>query len=836
MSEEGMRTLGRYNILGELGRGGFATVYRALDPTLDRTVALKVLHPMLLSDPTFTQRFRREAKALASLRHPQIVTIYEVNQAEGRLFIAMELANGLSLDREIAEKGPLPWKNVIGLFKPVCEALDYAHRQDIIHRDLKPANVLLDRDRGALLTDFGMARLMGSSSASMSMSGGILGTPAYISPELWELEVAGPQADIYALGCIAFEMLTGQVLFTGQSPMQILRSHDRGPQFPQAWAEGVPQGIDAILNRALARRPEDRFESALDFWQALSDLDAESALNQERSQRMAVAAQWRRDVEEAVSAGEWGAAKMAVGRWLAITPDDPAALAARAQIEKQLASTRPPVVQEQPKVSTEHQPTSTQGVEPEMKPKAVSQPVEPPPVEPQLVQPAAEVHPAEQAAPIIETQRVAAHVMAGSELPVAAHLGTDAAHLETDAAKEVPPAAPEKQPGFTISQLGPMQVAIAVLALVYILFSLSTRYNWEGVLFDLVFGALIAALILPFAGVENFRPLIRYGLMIYIGYNLLMWLFGGGGGSGTGSLVGLILAILLWMDRPKTVKEPGASLEAKTGPSAREESLEKPAFGRYQAAAIIAGVIAGGIPMARSFSYSSSEGLIFFISSAVILVLLAARFLPWPGLVRVRGGIHALFLVASFLVAALYFYAFLQTWGDHDYLYLQPVVTAAISLFLLLLVIGPRDENRLAKTRFGFIQLCLIVFSIALAAVLLRYGFEWQYYGNSEGVLLMVFGLAHIFLLLAIFLNWAFLVRIRVAVRILYIGLALLMAGMYINAMVNGNLNSDQKFLFYYISPAELITALLLWIDFSRDTLYQGSVESQPGAGPVSNG
>src|SRR5512143_1326249 len=336
MAESSLETLGRYTIRAEIGRGGFATVYQALDTSLNRDVALKVLHPQLLADRSFVERFRREARTLAALRHAHIITIYEVSEAEGRLFIAMELSHGSSLAQAIAERQHIPWADALSILKQVSEALEYAHGQGVVHRDLKPANIFLDADRGPLLTDFGFARLMSDSSASMSLSGGILGTPAYIAPEVWELDTATTKADIYALGCIAYEMLTGAVLFMGKTPMQVMRAHDRGPQFPAAWPGEVPGQVASVLQVALARKPDDRYPSATTFWHALNDLEANAKVAREQAERQAIANQWKAEVETALAAREWSAAKMAVGRWLSITPDDPQALAARAEIERQM--------------------------------------------------------------------------------------------------------------------------------------------------------------------------------------------------------------------------------------------------------------------------------------------------------------------------------------------------------------------------------------------------------------------------------------------------------------------------------------------------------------------
>src|SRR6266508_725774 len=331
---EATQQFGKYRILGELGRGGFATVFRAIDTTLEREVALKILHPQLLADSTFVQRFRQEARTLAALRHPQIITVYEVGEAEGRLFIAMDLAHGPSLAQSIARRGRIPWSEALELLKTICTALDYAHGQRVVHRDLKPANVLLDKQRGVLLTDFGFARLMGESSVSLSMSGGVAGTPGYIAPEVWELNAAEAPADIYALGCIAYEMLTGEVLFKGQTPMQVMRAHDRGPAFPVAWQDDVPPGMAAVLGKALAYDPAARYSSAMALWYALNDLGAAARAVREVQAQAALIGQWRSEAEAALAAGELSAARMAIGRWQALAPDDPAAREARARLER----------------------------------------------------------------------------------------------------------------------------------------------------------------------------------------------------------------------------------------------------------------------------------------------------------------------------------------------------------------------------------------------------------------------------------------------------------------------------------------------------------------------
>ena len=164
-----------------------------------------------------------------------------------------------------------------------------------------------------------------------------MGTPSYIAPEVWEADAAGPAGDIYALGCIAFEMLIGQPLFPGNTPMQVMRAHDKGPQFPARWPEGVPEGITNVLRKALAREPEARYPGAGAFWYGLNDLAAATQAAQQDAERAALAAQWKAETETAMAAGEWSAARMAVGRWLAVVPDDPGAKGAQAEIERHLA-------------------------------------------------------------------------------------------------------------------------------------------------------------------------------------------------------------------------------------------------------------------------------------------------------------------------------------------------------------------------------------------------------------------------------------------------------------------------------------------------------------------
>ncbi len=265
---------GKYQPLEQIGSGGFAVVYKALDTALEREVALKVLKPQYLGDPEFVERFFREARTVARLDHPAIISIYDVDSSGGRAYIAMELAAD-SLAGQLAKQGPLPWGQALALLRPICEALDYAHELGLIHRDLKPANILLTRRGQALISDFGFARATADSSASLSVSGGVLGTPGYIAPEIWDGQVAGPPADHYALACIAYECLVGRSLFQADTPARAVQAHIvEGPRFPAHWPPGVPPAVGEVLAQALRREPERRFKSAMAFWGALNGLTA----------------------------------------------------------------------------------------------------------------------------------------------------------------------------------------------------------------------------------------------------------------------------------------------------------------------------------------------------------------------------------------------------------------------------------------------------------------------------------------------------------------------------------------------------------------------------------
>ena len=264
--------LGRYEILEEIGQGGFAIVYRARDRQLDRQVALKELKPIRLADPSLVKDFRQEARNIARLDHPNVVTVYDIYEAEHRQFIVMQLVDGSSLEERLARQGHLSWSETVEIMSALAAGLDYAHSQNILHRDLKPANILLNSNHGPMLSDFGLAKLIGQADASLTAGRGVVGTSHYIAPEVWDGQGATRQSDIYALGCILYEMLIGQKLFPGETPSAVMMAHFSELSLPHTWPEDVPSGVADVLATALAQKPADRYATAGEMTQAFAAL------------------------------------------------------------------------------------------------------------------------------------------------------------------------------------------------------------------------------------------------------------------------------------------------------------------------------------------------------------------------------------------------------------------------------------------------------------------------------------------------------------------------------------------------------------------------------------
>ncbi|NWF81159.1 MAG: serine/threonine protein kinase, partial [Chloroflexi bacterium] len=263
------RRLGRYEIRAELGRGGMARVYRAVDTLLQRPVALKVLAAQLSLDPEFIRRFEREATTAANLHHPAIVTIYDVGEQDGLYYIAMEYISGRSLHAVLEERTTLGLGYAVSLLDPVARALDYAHAHGAVHRDIKPHNILIARDGRVLLTDFGIAQTPDSDGERLTRTGIFMGTPEYISPEQAEARRVDGRSDLYALGVVAYEVITGRVPFSGPTPQLIVAHAQLPPPPPTSVVAHLPGELDEVLARALAKRPERRYPTGLALVDAL---------------------------------------------------------------------------------------------------------------------------------------------------------------------------------------------------------------------------------------------------------------------------------------------------------------------------------------------------------------------------------------------------------------------------------------------------------------------------------------------------------------------------------------------------------------------------------------
>ncbi|HET7648814.1 MAG TPA: Stk1 family PASTA domain-containing Ser/Thr kinase [Gaiellaceae bacterium] len=250
----------RYVIERKLGSGGMADVYLAEDQELGRRVALKLLDDRHASDEQFVERFRREAQSAAGLNHPSIVSIFDRGYAEGTYYIAMEYLDGRTLKELLVKNGPTPVPIAIDYARQILGALAFAHRHGIVHRDIKPHNIVVGSDGRLKVTDFGIAR---SGASQMTEAGSIVGTAQYLSPEQARGAPVDPRSDLYSLGIVLYEMLTGKVPFTGDTPVEIAMKHlSQVPDPPSQLRPNIPHDLDAIVMRALAKDPEQRYASA----------------------------------------------------------------------------------------------------------------------------------------------------------------------------------------------------------------------------------------------------------------------------------------------------------------------------------------------------------------------------------------------------------------------------------------------------------------------------------------------------------------------------------------------------------------------------------------------
>jgi serine/threonine protein kinase len=265
------KMIGRYQIKKELGRGGMATVYRAFDPMFAREVAIKVLPRELLHNPQFHKRFAREAKTIAKLEHAAIVPVYDVGEDNEQPYFVMRIMAGGSLAERVA-KGPMTLEETASILKRIATGLDYAHKKGVVHRDLKPGNILFDEAGEPFLSDFGIAKIANmSQQTNLTGSGGIVGTAAYMSPEQARGEDIDYRSDIYALGIILYEMLSGKVPFDSNTPMGIAIKHitDPVPRIIDVKPD-LPYTVQAVIDKALDKNPEARYPNAASFSDAFA--------------------------------------------------------------------------------------------------------------------------------------------------------------------------------------------------------------------------------------------------------------------------------------------------------------------------------------------------------------------------------------------------------------------------------------------------------------------------------------------------------------------------------------------------------------------------------------
>ncbi|MEU8895200.1 Stk1 family PASTA domain-containing Ser/Thr kinase [Nocardia sp. NPDC048505] len=265
------KNLGSRYELGEIiGFGGMSEVHKARDLRLSRDVAIKVLRADLARDPTFYLRFKREAQNAAALNHPAIVAVYDTGEAEvdgGPLpYIVMEYVDGDTLRDIVRGKGPLPPRRAMEVVADVCAALDFSHKAGIVHRDMKPANIMINRAGAVKVMDFGIARALADSSNPMTQTAAVIGTAQYLSPEQARGETVDARSDVYSVGCVLFEILTGEPPFTGDSPVAVAYQHVReDPRLPSHVHPGIPRELDSVILKAMSKNPANRYQTAAEM-------------------------------------------------------------------------------------------------------------------------------------------------------------------------------------------------------------------------------------------------------------------------------------------------------------------------------------------------------------------------------------------------------------------------------------------------------------------------------------------------------------------------------------------------------------------------------------------
>jgi serine/threonine protein kinase len=275
----GLTLSGRYELLARVGGGGMALVYKAKDLLLNRFVAVKVLRQQFTHDEDFVKRFRREAQAAASLSHPNIVSIYDVGQVEDTHYIVMEYIDGANLNEIIRDRAPLQTNEAVKFAVQICDALEHAHHNQIIHRDIKPHNILIGNNGRVKVTDFGIARAVTSS--TLTQTGSVVGSVHYFSPEHAKGVITGEKSDLYSLGIVLYQMLTGQLPFLGESPISVALKHLQDTfEQPRKVNPHIPQSVENIILRAMRKNPQERYQSAREMHDDLETCLLPNRLNE----------------------------------------------------------------------------------------------------------------------------------------------------------------------------------------------------------------------------------------------------------------------------------------------------------------------------------------------------------------------------------------------------------------------------------------------------------------------------------------------------------------------------------------------------------------------------
>jgi hypothetical protein len=262
------RQFGPYRIIAPLGEGGMAAVFKAYHPGMGRYVALKVLPKQLAAEPEYMSRFEREARVLANLQHPHILAVFDFGEADGYTYIVMPYVESGTLD-EFLQGSPLTLSQIRSVISQVGDALDYAHARGVVHRDIKPSNILLDERENCLLTDFGISKIL-EGTARLTETGGIVGTPAYMSPEQGRGRPVDGRSDVYSLGIVLYEMATGRVPYTAETPIAVIFKHIEDPlPLPREVNPALPEAVENVILKAIAKQPEERFATAGEMVRAL---------------------------------------------------------------------------------------------------------------------------------------------------------------------------------------------------------------------------------------------------------------------------------------------------------------------------------------------------------------------------------------------------------------------------------------------------------------------------------------------------------------------------------------------------------------------------------------